>query len=248
MPETSPYPQIKVKGFGLVSVQKNNMERKKNSEKKSEENEETEQEDKKKESKEVKIVVIFILALAAIFICAFVYIKFFADKTPEYPTYVYNGFKFTKIAGLWNTEWQEKDKLYYVHLRYGPREAESVPYDIIDAEGFNQTGTIYITFDPEGKNLGYVAVASTEMSLSLSTVFNATPTAACTKNITTADDICTKKPTITCENSKDPVIYMKEADEEKITLNRNCLIIQGKGEDLIRAADKVVWIWYGIIK
>ena len=46
----------------------------------------------------------------------------------------------------------------------------------------------------------------------------------------------------------DAVIYIKEAEQPSVTTKENCLIIQGYKEDLVRAADKVLWIWYGIIK
>lgn len=201
---------------------------------------------KKSSDKDTKKLVILILSLLALFAITFIISKYFYTyrSTPEYPQYTYNGFKFVKIAGLWHTQWQQDDRLYNVHLRYGPKESEDIPYYEQDTS-FTPTGTIYITFYPLESNLAYIALASTELSLSLANTFNITPIAACYKNETEA---CKTRPIITCENTDDAVIYIKEAEQPSITAKGNCLIIQGYKEDLVRAADKVLWIWYGIIK
>jgi hypothetical protein len=42
------------------------------------------------------------------------------------------------------------------------------------------------------------------------------------------------------------VILVDSAPELSIVYEDNCLTIQGKGNDLIRAANKVLLGWYGI--
>ena len=210
------------------------------------ENTEEIKERKISQDKDTKKLVILILSFLALFVVTFSVSMYFYKyhSTPEYPKYTYNGFKFVKIAGLWHTQWQQNNRLYSVHLRYGPKESEDIPY-YEQNPSFNHTGTIYITFDPLGSNLAYVALASTEISLSLANTFNITPIAACYRNET---ESCASRPIITCDSTNDAVIYIKEAANPSITTKGNCLIIEGYKEDLVRATDKVLWIWYGIIK
>ncbi len=195
--------------------------------------------DTKKDTKKLVIVALFIIALFAIFFVS----KYIFSMEKKYPSYNYNGFDFIKIQGLWHTNWQRENEIYSVHLRYGPRESEDVPIVTLENEEFNVTNDLYITFDP-GLNLKYVALAASELSLNLIKVFNITLIAACTQNLTTA---CHNRPIITCGNTDEAVIYLKEEKPTKITLESNCIIIQGEGEELVRAADKVIWIQYGII-
>ena len=197
----------------------------------------------KKESKKLGIIIVSLVALFLLFIGVFLYSK---SQGSFLPTYTYNGFVFEKIAGLWNTEWQRGNTIYKIHLRYGPKEAEAVPLVFDDA--FVITNTTYITFDPEGEDLGYVALASTEITLSLSNVFGIQAVAACSRNAT---DACHKRPIVNCESSNgttESIIFIKEHPEPKVSVQDNCLVIQGRKEEIVRAADKVIWKWYGIIK
>ena len=202
--------------------------------------EEEEQEDKQETKK--LLIILGIIAIICIGFIAWIYLT--KDKPIKYPTYEYNGFTFTKIEGLWHTEWQRGNELYSVHLRYGPKESEEIPIIRLSNETFKINKTVYLTFDP-GEELGYIALASTELSLNLFNTFGIKAIAACTKNETQP---CYKRPIITCINTDEKVIYIRKADEPKIIVNNNCLIIQGDGEDIVRATDKVIWVWYGIIK
>ncbi len=196
--------------------------------------------DTKKDTKKLVIAVLFLIGLFAIFFAS----KYIFSSKVEYPSYTYNGFEFVKMQGLWHTNWQRGNELFIVHLRYGPRESEDVPVVSPEEEGmFNVTDEIYITFDP-GLNKKFVALAASELSLNLLRVFNVTPIAACNKNLTTS---CHERPIVTCDNTDEAVIYLKEGPQTKITLESNCIIVEGDGEELVRAADKVIWIQYGII-
>ncbi|HLD42520.1 MAG TPA: hypothetical protein VJB08_00860 [Candidatus Nanoarchaeia archaeon] len=199
--------------------------------------------DEKKENRKLGMIVISLVALFLLFIGVFLYSK---SQGPVVPTYTYNGFVVEKVAGLWNTEWQRGDTVYKIHLRYGPREAEDVSLEFADE--FVITNTTYITFDPEGEDLGYVALASAEITLSLSNVFGIQAVAACSRNAT---DACHTRPIVNCEISNgttESIIFIKEHPEPKVSVQDNCLVIQGRKEEIVRAADKVIWKWYGIIK
>jgi hypothetical protein len=53
---------------------------------------------------------------------------------------------------------------------------------------------------------------------------------------------------ITCNNTNDPVIYLKLDNETKIVYDRNCITVQGQGEEITKASDKLLYMWLGIIK
>jgi hypothetical protein len=198
----------------------------------------------KEDRKETKTLLIALAVIAILCGGFLIWIRIAKEKPPSYPTYEYNGFTFTQIEGLWHTEWQRGNDLYGVHLRYGPRESEDVPIERLSEGYFTINDSVYLTFDP-GAELGHLAVASAELSLSLFKTFGLQPIAACTKNETVP---CSKRPIITCQNTDEKVIYLRNADTAKVIINDNCMIIQGNKEDLVRAADKVIWTWYGIIK
>ncbi len=197
------------------------------------------------ENKKLFVLVAVILGI----MLALFSFKFFLKPKPDYPHYTYNGFEFYQYGGLWNTQWQRGDKLYDVHIRYGPREAEDVNFFSGHDASFNPKGILYLTHDPKESGLGYVALASAEISFTLSQVFNVTPIAACSQNTTEA---CYTRPIVNCEtNPENAVIYLKEIEDPSqtaIVINGNCMLIQGNKEELVRAADKVIWIWYGIIR
>ncbi len=197
------------------------------------------------ENKKLFILVAVILGI----LLALFSLKFFLKPKLPFPYYTYNGFEFYQYGGLWNTQWQRGNNLYDVHIRYGPRESEDVPFYAGFDVSFNPQGMLFLTHDPKESGLGYVALASAEISFTLSQVFNVTPIAACTQNTTEA---CYTRPIVNCEISpENAVIYLKEIEDPSqtsISVNGNCMLIQGNKEELVRAVDKVIWIWYGIIK
>ena len=158
--------------------------------------------------------------------------------------YMYNGFVFIYKEGLWHTKWQRGDVLYNTHFHYGPLDVLDIPvigYLNKDLD----TSKFYITFDPLEKNISLIALGSAELGLSLVKVMGVKITPACYRNITKA---CYTRPIITCDNTEEGVIFIKSDETTKVTLDNNCITIQGKGDDLLKAVDKVLFNLYGIIK
>ncbi len=156
----------------------------------------------------------------------------------------YNNFRFTKVENLWFTQVQIGNQPYNVPLHYNPYEVEAIPMVGDIDERFQQDFT-YITHDPAESNLGHVAVAAAELSLNMATAFGVEPVAACSRNVT---DACAARPIVTCESTNASVIYLREANFTRIDLRGNCIVIQGSGQELIKATDKVLYVWYRIIK
>ncbi len=189
----------------------------------------------------------FVIALCILIIVvgAFFASQHFMKKGPEtkYEVVTYNGFQFVKIADLWHFNWEKDGQTYVVALQYHPQQVEDVPIYGETDERFRQQH-IYITHNPAESGLSYVALATTELTASLVGTQNLEIEGACAEN-KTAD--CAAAPIINCDNTNSSVIYIKEADETRVDLNGNCMTIQGKEMELLRATEKVLYIWYNII-
>jgi len=196
------------------------------------------------------IVVLFVAVFAArVFIKQKVYTMdemiartLQGEENPE-TNYKYNGYVFVKVGTLWYTQWQLENYVLNIPLHYGPLELENVKAEGKLDERFN-SDHYYITFDPYGNDFAHVAVAAGEIGRNLVEGFGANISSACLSNHT----VCVDKPIITCNNTNEAVIYIKESEEAKIVMGGNCLIIQGKGTELFKVADRVILSLYGIMK
>jgi len=157
--------------------------------------------------------------------------------------FVYNGYAFAKIDNMWWTRWKSGNKAYNIPLRFNPRQVENVTIDGELDKRFT-ANNLYITFNPDEERFTYLALAAGELSLNLVTALNATPIAAC---ITNSTDTCSTRPIVSCQNEDKAVIYIREANETAVLLNGNCMVVQGNGMEIMRAVDRVLFIWYGIM-
>lgn len=202
-------------------------------------------EEKKKNNNFRNIIIVLMIFVIAIGLM--IYIKY-----PKYKTYEYNGFKFTKAGDMWYTEVQKQgtNQVYRLELRYDPENLWDVPVNdnpkefLNTLKTYNLTAT-YITFDTTAQNMSYVALTAADISTNLAKVLGITSIAACTRNETAA---CSSRPIITCADQSSMVIYIKESNQSRITYNDNCLIVEGKEEGLIKAENKLLLMWYNIIK
>ena len=157
--------------------------------------------------------------------------------------YLYNGFSFVFANGLWYTQIQGGNRLYNIPLHYGPRDLEDVEI-IGDLSSFAGIKETYITFDPTEENLGYVALANGELSTDLVKIFNTQLTATCTVNDTPA---CEGVPVITCNNTDESVIFLRQSDEASVELIDNCVIISGRDEGLVKATNRFLYHLFSIM-
>lgn len=190
--------------------------------------------------------VAFIIALVVLF---FAVTNFSADTDEDYSTVIYHNWEFVEIADLWWFEWQKGENVYQVPLRYNPYEVENVSViGRINDTAFNSQKEIYITFDlsnESNQSLSHLALGSTELTQNIATAINRTPVAACVNN---KSSVCEDRPIKTCENTEAPLIYLKEGGDPTIILNGNCIMIHGEKFELLRAVDRLLYHWYGVIK
>ena len=211
---------------------------------------------------ETKNLMWIIIAIVAVFALFFL-IRFIipsSDGTPsidelhelnlkgeldDNASYVYKGFSFLKMGEFWYTQLQKGNTIFDVTLNYGPRDVEHIPVEGSLAEGFIESEKFYITFDPEGDDLRYIAVANYGLSNSLVRAFGFDLTAGCSKNVT---EDCATAQIITCDDEDKQVFFFKEDEEAKVIFDDNCVIIQGSGTDIVKAKDRLLLRWYNILR
>ncbi|MBI5398510.1 hypothetical protein HZB03_03530 [Candidatus Woesearchaeota archaeon] len=156
--------------------------------------------------------------------------------------YMYNGFSFVKFNDVWNTQLAKGNTVYDLTFNNDPKSVENVSVTGKLDPGYFKDKTVFITFDPLGNDLKHVAVANYGFSRSLAVAFDYNLSAGCTR-----EDNCAGYPVYTCDDKDKSVVYFKEADETSIVYDDNCVIVQGKGNELVRAKDRLLMRWYGIM-
>jgi hypothetical protein len=159
----------------------------------------------------------------------------------------YNTFVFEKKQDdFWYTQVQQGDLAYELPLRYNPYDVENVEVvGKLNAIQFGG-GDIYITFDPDSEKFSHIALGAAELSLSLGSVFNKPPLPACTFDDGT--ETCEGLDVVTCEDTDKSVVYLRDVDvPPRVTLQGNCVILEGKDFDLIKSIDRVLYLWLNIM-
>jgi len=221
------------------------------------------QKEVKQEKKTSDWIIVIPIAVIIIILAAVISLKFIKEDQPNTiedlhlanlkeelksdEGYIYNGYSFVFANGLWYTQVQNiaGTSLFNIPLHYSPKDLEDIPIEgIFNATLFNSERGIYITFDPLGSNLQYVALAVSEFDQNIIKAFNKIPIAACDRNET---DACADRPIITCKNTDKPVLYIQQEAETKIIYDGNCMIVQGIGPEIVRAVDRLLLQLYGIM-
>jgi hypothetical protein len=239
-------------------------------EKQEEKTEETKTESPETAKKETKKLLIVLAIVIGIFIAFFVTGYFLKHDSTKVTTiddlhrlnmegkesdvnYMYNGFSFVFVNGLWYTQVQVNDTLLDLPLHYGPKELKNISLTGSINESFMRKG-IFITFNPTEDEQKYVALAASELSLSMAKGFGIKPIAACDRNETDIEEkkeevakACTGIQVITCESGK-PAIYLKQEEPAGIKMKGNCIIVQGAGMNLTKSVDRLLYEWYQVMK
>ncbi len=192
-----------------------------------------------------RLIKIFVMLLL-IFIVILALRMFYKPAVEKEQAYMYNGFEFRNVSGSWNTKIQRNntDWVYNIPLRYGPRDLETIPINAYPKVFSNYT-SIFVTFDPTERELGYTALAAAELTINMAQVLDITPVAACIKNETNA---CLTRPIVECNSTQLPTIFIKISEEPKVTIKDNCITVEGKGESLMKAIDRLLLTWFEVMK
>lgn len=167
-----------------------------------------------------------------------------AGDLPPEQGYMYNGYSFINLGGVWYSQVAKGDTLYDISFNNDPKSVENISVEGQLSSNFVNGDTIYITFDPDVIGTKFITVANAGLSIGLTTGFGYNLIAGCTDN---ESSICTSTNVITCEDDNRAVVYFKEASETKLVLEDNCVTVQGIGPEIIRAKDRLLMRWYGIM-
>jgi len=198
-----------------------------------------------------KIQNIFVIAITIaviIFLLSVLFgVKYYYQPKPQ-ETLKYNTFNFVKQGAIWYTNWQRNEKVYQIGLRHSPAEVEKIPIIGNFSNDFNKNNKIYISFDPfsDNKTFKHQATAASELTTQLSGPLGRKPTAACTKGEQVK--ACQNRPIVNCDNKDLNVVIIKAEEPTQILLNNTCITIQGKDDELVKAAEKTLYVWFNIIK
>lgn len=165
-----------------------------------------------------------------------------AGKETE-DNFLYNNYAFVKVGNMWVTRWQKGDELFTIPLRFNPLQVEDVLIEGELDERFDPA-KLFITFDPTSESFTYTALAAAELSVNLATALDVFPTAACAANATEA---CFDRPIVSCSDEDKAVIFLREEGDTKVILRGNCMVLQGNQMELLKAVDRVLYIWYDIM-
>lgn len=160
--------------------------------------------------------------------------------------YIYSGIEFSRKNDFWYADLKTANTVYSTEFYYGPREIENIP---VEGKTFGekfQKKELYVTFNPYDSNMTFIALAIGQLDTHLVKTFQKNLIAACTDENATG---CFSRPVITCANATDTaVIYVKQAELPKITFEGNCVMIEGREWDIVKAAENVLMRAYAIIK
>jgi len=185
----------------------------------------------------------FLIAFGIAVVVILVVLFGFKGEEPAENILEYNYFTFREVAGMWEANIQLDNQLYNAVFRFNPEQVEDV--DIVgNFTGF-RTSPIYITFDPdaEEEEFKYLALATSELSIHLIRALEFEVEPACTKNET---DACLGAAIVTCDDVNKSVIYLVPKPPTQMTLEDNCVTLQGHELDLLKAVDRLLYRWYKV--
>ncbi len=231
--------------------------------------EQTPSESKNKDNS--KILLGFLLFIIVISAAAYYFVKQDTPQTPgvvvlEYdsndpllkndrPTqYVYNDYTFKYDNGLWNTivTNPRTEEPIRIDLHRGPRDLQSVArseklwqflnYALLFQDQNNRSGVTYVMYPPDAK--GEMGVAFLEVYNNLQQGLGIQAIPAFTNNNTELNDV----PIKSCDDTEEPIIWLRhESPTQVVYREPNCLIVQGEGQEIWKAENLMLYIFYGII-
>lgn len=142
-------------------------------------------------------------------------------------TYDYHGLKFVKTEqGFW-VAYKGNQKII---LNYNPEELEKIDIpENVHMMSYSQK--IYVSTDDIKANARAMNYFKEKIGITSSKPY------ACTTDMPGCEDLPLKN----CDDAtqSQAVVVFKKAEETKVSYKANCLTMEGKSEDLIKAVDKL---------
>lgn len=158
--------------------------------------------------------------------------------------YIYRGYSIVKAEGLWWVSLNRFDTLVHTRLQYGPREVEHIPIIGSLNDSFNQGPVVYQAINPTIQSKHYT-LALVEINSNIIQGINRGIQTACTQE----DSICDNRTIVSCQNTQGlPVIELAVGEPAQVELIGSCIKIQGQDDELVKAAERVLYKWYGVME
>ncbi|MBW2987267.1 hypothetical protein KY336_01835 [Candidatus Woesearchaeota archaeon] len=225
---------------------------------------------RKKKILVVIVIIVFLIAIAGSAYLTYNYIKNRPEKV-DIPglemtnkhLYTYKGFEFRQNKDTtWSTQIFNPvtQTLFYVSLHYGPKDLYDIPIDhsvrdwltyaieFTSENADNETvGATFITFEPDVQS-GFHAIAYHELAKNLEEGLMLSPHPAVIKETNTTIGNKTI-PVKTCDSTDEPVILMLNNEPTKVSYNgKNCILVQGTEENIVKAANRLLYQFYSVME
>jgi hypothetical protein len=152
----------------------------------------------------------------------------FGNTNEDSSRYEYNGYVFAQMQNGWAVY---KDG-QTISLRYGARELETYDVKITSIDSLNILKKIYFSTDPRD------SIRNAVYDFDYNVQLNTRMVPACTVDI----EACKDAPLKTCDDADDNtgVIIFKNSNDTKVTFDRNCLVVEGSPDEIVKVTDKLI--------
>lgn len=158
--------------------------------------------------------------------------------------YVYNGFSVIKVDGLWWTDLNRHGETIRIPLHFSPKEVEAIPIlGRLNDSAFNKEENLYLSINPLVRDK-YYTLALSELSFNIAKGIDRTPIGSCTEK----NFACDNRTIVSCADTQGKaVVEMQLAEKASIEYSGSCIKLSGNGYELVKAVDKILYMWYGIM-
>jgi hypothetical protein len=225
---------------------------------------------RKKKILTIIVVLVLLVAIAGSAYLTYNYIKNRPEKL-DIPgleitnknMYTYKGFEFRRNKDTtWSTQIFNPitQTLFVVSLHYGPKDLYDIPIDhsvrdwltyaidFTSEKADNESvGATFITFEPDVQS-GFHAIAYHELAKNLDEGLMLRPHPALTEE--TNQTIGNKTiPMKSCDSTDEPVILLLHKEPTKVSYNgKNCILIQGLEQNIVKAANRLLFQFYSVME
>ncbi|MBS3116224.1 hypothetical protein J4421_01375 [Candidatus Woesearchaeota archaeon] len=221
-------------------------------------------EEKKVTTRETRNILIILAVIVGIFLLTFggaslynkvtggtvidlegLHSKNLEGELDEKEGYLYGEFSFVKADGLWWTEiMKNENTLLRIPLHFGPKELEEIKIEGLLSQKFNQGEDVFVAIDPNVADK-YYSLAISELSFNMVKGMNRFPIGSCT----TEDTICENRTIINCDTSQGrPTVQLaSEGNQPRVQFSGTCIKLSGQGPDIVKAVDRLLYLWYRIM-
>lgn len=167
----------------------------------------------------------------------------YEGKLDEERGYVFEKHSFVRKDNLWWTVTIVNDRPTHIPLHYAPRDVVNVSVSGRIAKEFDAGESIYMAIDPEYSNK-YYTLGLMELNNNIVKGFGRKPVGSCSRNNT----ICNDYLVVSCNNTLGkPVIELRPVGSAQVILDGSCILLSGEGEEMARAATRLIYLWYDIM-